>query len=363
MKIAIVGAGAIGCFLAARLSARGHEITLVGRGEQVAAIQRDSLLVREADNTERRYALRAVEALDEPPELALLTVKTQDVPRASRDLLPWVAGVPVVALQNGVRADGLAADVLGRESLLGAVVMCATSYLQPGRITVQFAGWLVMGEPFGPPTQRTRALARTLSDAVPTYVTADLRRARWTKLIFNLNNGLCAATGLMLPELARDQMGRALSVRVMKEGIQVARAAGIRLERLPHILSPRALRQNPTIALVALLQGTLNTALATLPERAAQRVLAVAGRGRLNQIALRGSTWQSLARGKASEIDYLNGEIVALGKELHLATPYNAHLVEVVHAVERDHVFRALSDLRPPGLAPAATISVGRRVP
>ena len=347
-RIAIVGAGAIGCYLGARLAERGHDVTLVGHGEQVEAIAARGLVVRDArTGVERRHMLRATTALAERPDLILLTVKTQDVATACTEIARAADGVPVVALQNGVRGDELAAGRLGRELVLGAVVMCAATYLRPGEISVEFPGWLVLGEPFGPITARTRAIARMLDAALPTYVTPHLERVRWAKLVANLNNGIAAATGLTMPEIARTPIGRLISLRVMREGARVARAAGIRLDHGLYGLSPRALRRDPTAATIALLQSALTPLLAALPERAALAVIAAAARGPAGRLPVRGSTWQSVARGRPSEIAYLNGEIVSRGRDLGLPTPYNQRVVDLVHEVERTRAFRALEALVP----------------
>lgn len=360
MRIAIVGAGAIGCFLAARLVEHGHDITLVGRAPQAEAITRDGLVVREPDGATTHRRVRAVTALTEAPDLVLLTVKTQDVTEACRALLPVASGVPVVAMQNGLEGDRLAGDVLGRENVLGAVVMCATTYLNPGEISVQFAGWLILGEPFGPVRSRTRAIAGVLRDAAPTYVTSHLTRARWTKLISNLNNGICAATGKTMPELPQTATGRLISVRVMKEGYRVARAAGIHLDHGFYGFSPSALRHHATAAAIAVLQSTLTVVLALAPEQVAMSVLRLAGHSRLNQVPIHGSTWQSITRGRPSEIAYLNGAIVRLGKQLDIPTPYNTRLVEVVREVERTQRFRGVDDLLPQAaVTPARVTSVG----
>ena len=131
MRVAVVGAGAIGCFLAARLSEGGHAITLVGHPEQADAINDGGLLLTDPRRGVRRYRLRAVRSLCERPDLVLLTVKTQDVAQACHDIRPFVMGVPVVAMQNGIQGDQLAAEVLGREAVVGAVVMCAARGLRP----------------------------------------------------------------------------------------------------------------------------------------------------------------------------------------------------------------------------------------
>lgn len=353
MRIAIVGAGAIGCSLAGPLSARGHDVTLVGRPAQVEAIQRDGLTLVDPHGLLRRYRLDAVTALAQRPDLVLLTVKTQDVAAACAGLLPIAQGVPVVAMQNGVRGDHLAADVLGHEAVSGAVVMSAAMYLEPGVVTVQFPGWLIVGEPFGPVGARTHMIARVLRGALPTYVTRHLERVRWSKLISNLNNALCAATGLALPALMRRPNGVPLALRVMREGCAVARAVGIRLDHGLYGLSPRALVRDPTAALIALLQSGVTTVLTALPERAALAVLSAASRSRLNQLPIRGSTWQSIRRGRPSEIAYLNGEIVRLGSERGVPTPYNARLVAVVGTVEATRRFVPLDDLFPAAAATA----------
>src|SRR2546421_13072718 len=143
MRVAVLGAGAIGCFLAAHLSEKGHEITLLGRPVQVDAISASGLLLTDPRGGARRYHLHAVRSLSERPDLVLLTVKTQDVAQACHDIRPYVAGGPVVAMQDGIQGDHFAAEVLGREAVVGAVGMCVASYRHPGEGTIQFPGWLI----------------------------------------------------------------------------------------------------------------------------------------------------------------------------------------------------------------------------
>lgn len=347
MKIAVVGAGAIGCFLAARLRDAGHDVILIGRQQQVDAIQEKGLKVKYADGVERIHNISTATSLSEPPDLILLTVKTQDVQQACGELMPHAVGTPVVAMQNGLQADRLAAEVLGRELLLGAVVMCAVSYLQPGEISVQFAGWLILGEPYAPISSRTHEIAEALNRAIPTYVTKNLRQARWSKLISNLNNGLCAATGMSLTEILNVPSARPLPVRVMKEGYEVCRAAGVKLDRGLYGLTPRALRQDPNAALISLLQGSMTGLLSTMPEPMVMRLMSYAGRSRLNTLAIRGSTWQSISRGRPTEIEYLNGEVSRLGRKLEVPTPYNDRVVRCVREVEETHRFVGINDLWP----------------
>jgi 2-dehydropantoate 2-reductase len=285
------------------------------------------------------------------------------VTAACADIREVVRGVPVVALQNGVQCDRLAAEVLGPDAVAGAVVMLAASYLSPGQVSLMFPGWLIVGEPFGPLRPRTRLIADTLGQAFPTYVARYLERVRWSKLISTLNYGLCAATGLTLPQVARTSVGRLASVRVMREGWRVARASGVRLDHGLYGLSPRALRRDRNAALIAMLQATMTVVLAHAPERAALALVAAAGRSRLGSLPVRSSLWQSVARGKPSEIEYLNGEIVRRGAELGIPTPYNSHVVALVHGVERSHAFCDVEALQPPGIQRTAQATSTAGVP
>ncbi|HVC80249.1 MAG TPA: 2-dehydropantoate 2-reductase [Chloroflexota bacterium] len=348
MRIAVVGAGAVGCMLGARLAEHGHQVTLIGRTDQVEAIHAHGLHIEDARGS-RRYQIPALCALESCPDLVLLTVKTQDVVAACRALLPLAQDVPVLVMQNGLQADRLAAEVLGRPNVIGAVLMCAATYLASGSISVQFPGWAIVGEPFGPPRARTAAVARVLRDALPTYPTRHLTRVRWSKLIANLNNALCAATGLSAGEIGRSPAGRLASLRGMREGYRVIRAAGIALDHGLYGLSPRAIRSHPDVALIAVLQAGMTPMLATLPERAALAVLAAASRSRLQRLPLRFSTYQSIARGKPTEIEYLNGEIVRLGARLNMPTPYNTHFVSLVRQVEQAGAFFPVESLLPDG--------------
>ena len=365
MRVAIVGGGAIGCFLAARLSEKGHNVVVVARSEQLAALQRDGLLLRQRRRVPRRYWFTAVDKLEERPDIALLTVKSQDVTQACREMLPAAAGVPVVAMQNGLQGDGLAASVLGSEVVLGCVVMCAATYLVPGEVSVEFPGWLIAGEPYavGAAGTRARAVAALLNDAVPTYVTSNLTMARWSKLLSNLNNALSAATGLPMTEIMRRPASRALPLKVMREGYMAMRAAGLRLDGSTSGVGVWAIRRDPHIALVALLQGALPLVLSSLPEGVAQGLLMAAAHGPLNKLPIRGSTWQSIARARATEIDYLNGEIVCLGQRHGIPTPFNSRLVEAVHAVERTHMYWRPEELWPAQVQPPAVRSAIGRSP
>ena len=320
--IAIIGAGAIGSALGALLDRAGHEVTLIARPAQVEAIRREGLRV---DGALGSFVVRpaAAEALDFRPDLAFLTVKTQDVLAALQANLAVLGAAPLVTFQNGVRSDELAATLLPPQQLVSAVVNIHANYLVPGTVTVLYPGPLVIGRPFGPNDAQTQAIAALLRDAVPTTLSRNIRGVHWLKLIVNLNNAFPALSNATVHRIYADSALRLLAVKVMLEGLRVARCAGIRLESLP----------DTPLALLRLIEWS--------PLRLAALVAAAKARRLESRWPLLGSTLQSLQRRRPTEIDYLNGEVVRLGRESGVATPLNAAMVEMVREVERSGRFWA----------------------
>jgi 2-dehydropantoate 2-reductase len=302
-------------------------VTLIGRSAQVGAIRRDGLRVDGALGA-FSVAIAAAEALDFRPELAFLTVKTQDALAAVQANIAYLAGVPLVTFQNGVRSDALVATVLPAQQLVSAVVNIHANYLTPGSVTLLYPGPLVIGRPFGPNDAQVEAIAAVLRAAVPTTLSQNILGVHWLKLIVNLNNAFPALTNATFQQIYADPELRLFAVRVMLEGLRVAKQAGIRLESLP----------DTPAALVRLIEW--------LPLRLAAMVLAAKARRMETRWPLLGSTLQSLQRGRPTEIDYLNGEVVRLGAELGVATPLNAVMVEMVHEVERTGQFCAVDAAR-----------------
>jgi 2-dehydropantoate 2-reductase len=313
MRVAVIGAGAIGSVVGGLLARAGEDVTLIGRRPHVDAVNRNGLRIDGAVGT-MQVRVSAAERLAFKPDLALLTTKTQGVAATVREIRPYVIGVPIVTMQNGVRSDELVADVLGKQDLLSCVVLLGATFLEPGSVTYSTQGVLVLGVPFGPIDERTRSVAAILDKAVPTQLSANIAGAHWTKLIINENNALPAVTGLSIQDVSRRPALRRLSVLLMREAAATIAAAGIKLASLPRL---------PVIAL----RSTL-----WLPMPVASRLLNLLSRS-LGKTPALGSTLQSVRRGEETEIDYLNGEIVALGKRTGRPTPYNTAVVKLVHQV------------------------------
>jgi 2-dehydropantoate 2-reductase len=325
--IAILGAGAIGSTLGALLSRRGQEVTLIGRPAHVDAIRRQGLHVEGAFG-QFTAQVAAAESLDFQPEIVFLTVKTQDVVTAMQANRQFLANALVVTFQNGLRSDELVADLLPAAQIVSSVVILSASYLTPGTVSVLYPGALVVGRPSRPVDPAVETVAAILRQAVPTRVSSNIRGAHWLKLIINLNNALPALTNLSLAQTYADPYLRRLAVALMREGLRTAQRAGVRLESLP---------ETPAV---------LIRLLGRLPAGLAGRMLALSVR-RVERLGpFYGSTHQSLQRGQTTEIDYLNGEVVRLGEQLKVATPFNTAVFHLVHQVEQTGEFLTIGALR-----------------
>ncbi len=320
MRIAVIGAGAIGSVMGALLQRAGQNVILIARPAHVAAIRQNGLKV-EGDTGNFIASVEAAESLNFRPNLTLLTVKSQDVISALKANQNFLTAVPVVTFQNGIRSDQSVATILPREQVFSVVVMTHATYLVPGKVTVVYRGELMLGRAFGERDNKVEEVASILKQAIPTQVTDNIQGAHWLKLIVNLNNALPAITNQTMKQIYAVAPLRKLAVRLMREGLRVAHRANIRLESLPQV----------SVALTKLVNW--------MPLGMAGRIAA----GKVRQLTTRwplwGSTLQSIQRGRPTEIDYLNGEIVECGKLYGEATPLNEGIVKLVHQVERTGQF------------------------
>jgi 2-dehydropantoate 2-reductase len=328
MKIAVIGAGAVGSVIGGLLSKDGEDVTLIGRKPHVDAINQNGLILGEASG-ESVIRIKAAENFDFKPDLALLTVKTQDVESSVKKDISYLSSVPVVTVQNGVQSDDLVAGVLGRENVISAVILSNFEFLEPGKVWYSnLFGKVAMliGEPFGTKANRLQNLSTLLNKAVSTDISENIRGAHWTKLMWNLQTAVPAITGFSYQESYQYPQGRELAIKLVSEGLMVINAAGIKTEDVPGFpLGPlKTMASMPLPNASLLLKGMVES---------------------LGKVPVLGSTLQSIRRGSTTEVDYLNGEIVNLGKKMGIPTPANSLIVELVHQVETIGKFLTVDEI------------------
>jgi 2-dehydropantoate 2-reductase len=325
VRLVVYGAGAIGSLLGARLHQAGASVRLVGRPRHVEAIRADGLLVKGPDESSL-VRLPAATTLSGTGDIVFLTVKSQDVRQACREIAEIHSSATVVTMQNGVRSDGEAAGILGRDRIVGCVLNVSATYLEPGVVEQNTNALLQVGAPFPESADRVEPVMEALRPALRTMAVPDIARARWTKLMANLNNAIMTITGLPIGTALRNRGLARLAIATIREGVRMAEAGGSKLDE-----SARA----RTFRLMA-----------RLPRPLAEAVFA----GRLAgdfppESSFGPSTLQSLRRGSSSELDYLNGEIVTLGERIGRATPCNRGLLELGRSVFETRRFLSPQEL------------------
>jgi 2-dehydropantoate 2-reductase len=253
MRVAVVGAGAIGGYLGARLAAAGNEVTFIARGANLAAIQANGLRLIEEDGKELGAAsARAVEKAAEagPHDTVLLTVKAHQVAPIAADLQHLChAQTTIVTMQNGipfwyfhklggpydgkpvrsVDPDGSVARSIDPARIIGSVVYPAAHLVEPGVVQVIEGNRFTLGELDGSTTPRIQALSAALSAAgFKAPVSADLRSEIWLKLWGNLSfNPISALTHATLEDICRFPLTRELAAQMMAEAQAIASKLGV----------------------------------------------------------------------------------------------------------------------------------------
>jgi 2-dehydropantoate 2-reductase len=292
-KVAVMGAGAVGCYYGGMLARVGHNVTLIGRAQHVEAVRKSGLRL-ETKAFDEHVRMQASEDPSgvRGAKLVLFSVKSPDTERAGAVLAPHLdPDAVILSLQNGVdNAERLAAT-LGRE-VIPAVVYVATEMAGPGHVKHHGRGELVIGTSSVSP----HIAAALVAAGVPVEISDNVVGALWAKLIVNCAyNALSAITQLPYGRLVKGEGIPEVMRDVVDECLAVARAAGVNVPGDMHAMVPR-------IA-------------ATMP-------------GQFS------STAQDLSRGKPTEIDHLNGLVVRKGEALGVPTPANRLLLALVKILD-----------------------------
>jgi len=293
LSVAIMGAGAVGCYFGGMLARAGIDVVLIGRPDHAQAIAASGLRLqtRSFDEHVRVRASAEVSAV-RGASLVLFCVKSTDTEAAAQSLRPHLgADALVLSLQNGIdNADSLRR--LLPQAVRAAVVYVAVEMAGPGHVRHHGRGDLLVENGAGGDAW----IESFRAAGVPVEVSADVRQALWVKLILNCAYNALSAVGQVAygRMLAVDSVVELMHAAV-RECVAVAHAEGV-----------------------------------SIPADIEAKVFALA-RGMPDQ---RSSTAQDLARGRRTEIDHLNGAVVRRGRAHGIPTPVNQALQAVVHLLE-----------------------------
>jgi 2-dehydropantoate 2-reductase len=313
----VYGAGAIGGVVGGRLAEAGHEVVLIARGDHHDAVRDHGLRLVTSDAAPLTLAIPVVShpaGLDfRDDDVVLLAMKSQHTATALRALAASAPEtIAVVCVQNGVANEPAALRLFA--DVYGVCVVLPALHLEPGVVEARAApvtGILDVGSyPHGVGGRGERLAAAFESSTFESVARGDIMRWKYGKLLNNLGNAVDALCG-------PDPEARVVHARARREGVAVLAAAGI------DAVTPE--------------------------EDAARRGAGFQWGGDAASSRPGSSSWQSLARGTGSiETDYLNGEIVLLGRLHGVATPVNRLLQHLAATAARDG--------QPPGSLPVAEL-------
>ncbi len=316
-SVLVVGAGAIGGVTAAKMTGGVRRVSVLDADEEHVSLMRDPGLLLDELGEERRVPLDAhasPQALEEPFDFALVTLKAPHLEAALGPLVEQGLAETFVSLGNGLVQERIA-GIVGEGNLIIGTVEWGATNLGPGHLAQTTRAPFVIGEPDGVTRDRTRLLAEALGTVADVRVTQNIRGQVWSKLLVNSAfSGLGAISGLLYREVVADPAGREAALAVWREGYDVGMAQGITLDEVLGV---------PAEALVVRAPEDRSRA-----DEALEVAMGYAG-------ATKASMLQDLERGAKTEVDVINGGVVEKGREHGVATPLNEHVVGLMHAMER----------------------------
>ena len=328
MKILFVGAGAIGSYLGGFLTRAGHDVTLIDPwAEQVETVRQKGISVTGPhDPFEARpaiYHLHEAQRLPRDFEVAFVAMKVYDTAWAAQLAVRHLTSDGFVVAAENCWPDPIVASVVGQERAVGLVMSkigvasWKAGHVERGHERGGATGHDVFraGEHDGKVTPRVEALAKMLSVIDGAKATDNLWGERWSKLCSNaMGNPVQAMTGLGSLEIAAKSRGREITIRLGSESARVGLALGLTIPKIGGSEAKVwAAADDP--AVFAELDAKL------VPKEGAGR-------------NWRASMAQDVAKGRRSEIEQMNGYVVARGRELGVPTPLSSAVVGIVREID-----------------------------
>ncbi len=331
-RIVFVGAGAVGGYVGGHLARAGHDVTLIDPWpEHVDRIKRVGLHLggTQGEHQVRVKALHISEVQScahAPADIAFICMKLYDTEWASALIRPYLAPAgSVVTLQNAL-VEEVVARIVGWGRTLGCIASTiSVEAVGPGHIVrTQLPGGSAytvfrVGEMNGSVTARAEEIAQLLRAVDSAKVTTNLWGERWSKLVANtMTTGICGISGLDLNQIVEHETARRLQIRLAAEAIRIGAALGYRLEPI------RGLAAEQWLGAAAGDAATQRAVDAHMLDGVARR-----------PEGGRSGTAQDLAKGRRTEIDFMNGYVAATGEDAGIAAPTHAAITALVKRIER----------------------------
>lgn len=319
-KIAVLGTGANGAVIGADLTRAGLDVVLIDQWPENVAAMRERGVRVEMPETTLTVPVRAFNLCDvctfrEPFDIVLMLVKAYDSRWAAQLIEPYLkSNGLLVGVQNGMTTQTIA-DVVGRERTLGCVIEISSSMMVPGvsvRDSNHERSWFAVGPNTGETKDRAEEVAALLRHAGKVSVVDNVQATKWMKLVSNATTLVSTALfGVSIHEGATTAEGRELMLRSGQEALDVGQALGHPVLPIFGLTDADVAHSNRVVDLLleTLLKGF------TLP-------------------STKTTVLQDWMKGRHSEVNDLNGTVVAEAKRLGLKAPVNAAIVEMALEIE-----------------------------
>lgn len=316
MKVAILGAGSVGCFVGGAWAAAGIPVSFVGRERIAGEIKANGLTLTDYSGWRARLAPERIDFSVKPAALAdadvvALCVKSTGTAAAAKEIARNAKkGALVVSFQNGVsNVENLRSVLKTRFEAVAGMVPYNVAALGHGRFHKGVAGDLLAED-----SPALRALADRIGDGPARLrLSTDMPAIAWGKLLINLNNAVNALSGRTLLEQLKERDYRRVVAASILEALGLLEAAGIEPAKIGPV-PPRLLPH--VIASPNFIFNNLFLKIQKIDSKA------------------RSSMADDLKAGRPTEIDYLNGEVVALAKKLGRPAPVNEAIVSLIRQAE-----------------------------
>ncbi|MFZ2869568.1 2-dehydropantoate 2-reductase [Zavarzinia sp.] len=317
LRIVVLGAGLIGGYVGGRLAAAAGDVTFVGRPRLIDVLRDKGLTLTDLDGARFTLAPETLSLATEPAALAaadliLLAVKSTGTEGAAAEIAAHARpGIPVVSLQNGVsNPERLRALLPGRPVIAGMVPFNVAEPA-PGHVHQGTSGHIAIEDR----AEIAPLVPLFAAAGLPLDLHADMLPVAWAKLLINLNNAINALSGLPLAAQIADRDYRRGFALCQREALGLMKIAGI----APARLGPLPPSRMPLIL--------------SLPNWLFRRLSQRGGTPKIDRHA-RSSMADDLLAGRKTEVDYINGEVVALATRLGRRAPVNARVIGLIRERE-----------------------------
>lgn len=305
MKILIMGAGALGSVFGGFLS-NLNEVTLVGRDPHISKINRDGLRITGIWGEHLFSDLKAFIEVNEgirTQDLIMITTKSYNTREAVEEIRPLVGeNTLVMSMQNGIGNEETIAGIVGMDKTAGGMAIFGAQFVKPGHVKVTVYASECLVSPLNGDIEKAEEIAENFSKAgIPTLPSDDIVRDKWMKAFYNIAlNPLSAILKVRYGALGDHKETKQVMRGLLDEAFEVAKAEGIKMKFSSEGYFKYLLEKQ-------------------LPPTANHR----------------SSMLQDIERGKKTEIDYLNGAIVELGKKHQIKRPINKTIVNLIKVLEK----------------------------